>query len=1136
MRTRYPANEGHAAGVPCNKAPMSRSAPPPRLRLIGESACLPGDGRTLALERKDALALAYLAIEGPTPRAALASLLWPDVDLKRARANLRQRLFRLRQSVGFDLVDGNVVARIRPEVQTDLADTDPDPGELLSGIGENDAGDLADWLNTTREQRRAARREALARDASQLEDAGQLHAALHVAQKLIDADPTSEHGHRRLMRLHYLRGDRAAALSAFDRCCDVLERVLGVAPEPETEALRASVEMGTLDSSALLPLPLPVAVLRPPRLIGRDREWHALHNAWEIGGASLIAGDAGMGKSRLIGDFARARPDALALGARHGDARVPHALLSRLLRELIARLRVPPPHGVIDELSRLLPELGRTDAMGHDTERTRFVNAVEALLRQARAEGLSGLLIDDLQFSDAASIEMLHHLAAADIGLRWVVAYRPVELCPEAQTLHDELMAHDLARLHRLRPLVASQIAELVDSLALVGLDGTRLAPALERHTGGNPLYLLETIKLMLVPGAQATRNGSSNALALPRAVNVTQLIEQRIARLSVQAVKLARCAAVAGADFSSELAAHVLGLRTLDLADPWAELESAQVLRDGGFTHDLIFEAARDSVPAPIARQLHAEIAAFLEARQAEPARVAQHWIEAGLEVHALPSLLAAGDRAAAAWRSAEEGRLLQRAAQIASTHGIEEARIFAWLLRAHRAHERADLGSIAHREVLDALECAARSPLELAGAHLARAELLSKQGDGVGAEDRARRGLAALDGQSDRAANELRVDLSGALASSLNNQDRLAEAIDIVRACEPQLLALDDRPRQIEHYGNLGVLLDAANRHAQAEHAHRHAIALARAAADAPSELILRVNLAINLAETGRFAAAIEPLQEAYRIREAAPELRSVAPFLEASLGDVLRCVGRYTESIDWLTRALTVVSEFAPHFAAGVHNHLALTWLHLGQPARAYQQLQQVAGVTEAPPSHRAKTQLLLARCALMREDAATAAVALAAARVLTSGAARYATQAQAALLAARLADPEAAYRGATQVVLEAGQHEMQGVRMIALACAARSALACGQTAAAVGHAVEALALWPEHMPDDFYIGEVWLAAVETLRASGDPRADALLASACAWIRDVARDSVPDAFRDSFLNRNPSNRALLASASLR
>src|SRR5262249_53273319 len=143
---------------------------------------------------------------------------------------------------------------------------------------------------------------------------------------------------------------------------------------------------------------------------------------------------------------------------------------------------------------------------------------------------------------------------------------------------------------------------------------------------------------------------GGALAVALP---GVHALIERRIARLSMPAVQLARCAAIAAPDFSIELAAHVLALRTIDLADPRAELGAAQVMVDGAFAHDLIFEAARASVPPLVARQLHAEIAAFLAARGGEPARLAQHWTQAERWPDAGAAWRAAAERARAAGRT---------------------------------------------------------------------------------------------------------------------------------------------------------------------------------------------------------------------------------------------------------------------------------------------------------------------------------------------------------------------------------------------------------------------------------------------------------------------------------------------------
>ena len=1097
------------------------------LQLCGAPACVVGDAAAVPLEATDALLLAYLCIEGAASRAELAGLLWPDADAPRARGNLRQRLLRLRHSIGAVVV-GHARLSIAEHVSHDAARGD----ELLATVSLAQAAGLADWLAAQRSAQRSARREALAAEASQLEAERRIAEALVIAHRLVDDDPGSEHAHRRVMRLHYLRGDRSAALTAFDHCCDALERLLGVAPEAETEALRLRIEASPSPAAEGVRRPLPVSVLRPPRLIGRSAEWDALGAGWSAGAVTTICGEAGMGKTRLTSDFAQAQPGALMLDARPGDVRVPYALLARLLRGLLERSGGRTPTGVAGVLARLLPELGRAERIGAGAEPVRFINAVEALLQQSLAEGLAGLIVDDLQYADAASIEMLRHLLAAPLGLRWVLAWRPVELGAEAQALHDDLQARANARALVLRPLAATDIAALIDSLGIEEFDGAGLAEALARHTGGNPLYLLETLKLMLAPRAP-THALATSAAPLPKAVSVRRLIGQRIARLSTLAIKLARCAAIAGVDFSSELAAHVLGLRALDLADAWAELESAQVLSDAAFTHDLIAESARDSVPVPIARQLHAEIAAFLETRHAEPARVAQHWLDAGDAARALPSLLAAAERAASAWRVVEEARLLSRAAQITADAGADPAAVFALLQRAEHAHTRAGLGSAEHIAVLDALAAAARDPLEHASARLARSDMQAQQGDGAAAEVSARAGLCALGAGAGVAADGVRIDLAAALANALMTLERPADAIDVLRDAEPLLIALADQPRQMNHYGTLGVALDVAGRHAHAEQAHRHALALTRALHNRPDELNVLCNLAVSLAETGRFAAALEPLQDAYRLRESSPELHSVGLALEITLGDALRAGGDYRESLAWLARALTIVSVHAPGFVVGTQNHLALTWLHLGQHARAHQAIELALAGPDAPSTFRAKTHLLRARYALALAQPGAAAQALAAARALLSTSARYGAFAQAELLAARLSEPPEAYRIATQVVLQAGGRQMHGVRMAALGCAASSALACGHTAVAVAHAVEALALWPEHVPDDLYIGEVWLAAAQSLHAAHDPRLADVLGAATAWIARTARAQVPDEFRDSFLNRNPFNRELIAMA---
>ncbi|WP_036218288.1 AfsR/SARP family transcriptional regulator, partial [Calidithermus chliarophilus] len=197
------------------------------LRLLGQPS-LTGQGRTAGLERKPAALLAYLALEGPTRRTRLAGLLWPGLDEGPARNNLRQALFNLRRFEG--LLQGGDPLQLGPGVESDVAllqeraaaprpdDPPQAQGELLEGHDYDDCPEFGEWLLHERERLRELRREALGLLCERLEREGGLAEALSWAQRLLEADPISEASHRRVMRLHYLLGDRAAALRAYQRC------------------------------------------------------------------------------------------------------------------------------------------------------------------------------------------------------------------------------------------------------------------------------------------------------------------------------------------------------------------------------------------------------------------------------------------------------------------------------------------------------------------------------------------------------------------------------------------------------------------------------------------------------------------------------------------------------------------------------------------------------------------------------------------------------------------------------------------------------------------------------------------------------------------------------------------------------
>ncbi len=222
-----------------------------RLRLLGAPKLV--GALTVPLDRKLAGVLAYLALEGATPRALLADLLWTKAPSERARQSLRQALQRLHpltnvfassdplrfsESVTVDLMELRG-ALTRGEI--DLSESQP---TLLEGLEFDDCPEFADWLRMERERLQEWRRDALRQSAERLERAGSWLEALQVAGRWLQHDPVSEVAHRQVMRLHDALGDRAAALRAFEHCVDVLNRELNLVPLPETQQLAERIGRG----------------------------------------------------------------------------------------------------------------------------------------------------------------------------------------------------------------------------------------------------------------------------------------------------------------------------------------------------------------------------------------------------------------------------------------------------------------------------------------------------------------------------------------------------------------------------------------------------------------------------------------------------------------------------------------------------------------------------------------------------------------------------------------------------------------------------------------------------------------------------------------------------------------------------
>jgi DNA-binding SARP family transcriptional activator len=1084
------------------------------LRLCGgEPRCVLATGAALPLEAADALLLAYLCIEGSTSRARLAALLWPDADEARARGNLRQRLLRLRKSIGTEIVAGRSQLALAADVGHDVAGD----ADLLASIGVDAAGGLGEWLGAARSMRRHARGEALAAEASQLEAAQRIAEALVIAHQLVAAEPESEHAHRRVMRLHYLRGDRAAALAAFAECKATLAHELGAEPSSETVQLKAQIERST----ALVAhgAPTPLWLLRPPRLIGRGAAMAELAGAVAARMHALVVGDAGMGKSRLLEEFVQ-RHEALAVQARPGDAHSPFAVVARLLRSLLAAGAVPTPASRA-ELARVVPECGR--AAPGKFDRARFEAAVEDTLARAGA-GYVAVVIDDLHFADLASVELLARIVSVVEAPRLVLAARAKEgeaaLAIVVAALGDAPRLAEIA----LAPLAEDSIEELLVSLELPRVAPAPLAAAVARHTGGNPQFILETLKALIADGGIGS--GGDGPLPLPRSVAL--LIERRLRQLSAPAIRLARVAANAGSDFSPGLAAAVLACGPLDLADAWSELEAGAVLRDRAFAHDLVCEAVLAGVPKAIAREMHGALAQALQKDGADPARIAEHWLGAGAADQALPLLLQAAAAAKEAMCYHEAAQRFEKAAAV-QARAEDRAAEFATLLDLFDC--LIDLDRQAQVDVvlarLDQLADGAPRQARALEAR-ARALLVRLQLDAALAA-----GAAALELATAAKDVDTTFDARLVMTQILAKLDRLDEAEALLVAARA-FAEREASTQQRVYFFEAAAFLVTQNERFDEGRVLWQKLEASAAEMKSPRTVATALNYqTLCEGNVGAFeqAAATAERWRAYVIDNGL--FGEARQFLDLNLAYVYQNLGRYADALAAIERAeaLKVVH------LGGLHVRYASAYAVLGQFARVRRHLDAIAESTPMTPGLRLTAMILRLRMTVAAGVRAAPGqgvdAVLAQAERVAADSHKSSPRVRWLLARAEFLDPVDATQAARDAGALAQAKGLHGSRISAEVLLARALLRQGDAAAALPRVRIALGLAASYQPDVVYFAEIGQVAHQVLSANGENGAS-VLRDTVEWIQQTTAHHVPAEFRDSFMHRNPVNRDLLTAAS--
>jgi tetratricopeptide (TPR) repeat protein len=391
-----------------------------------------------------------------------------------------------------------------------------------------------------------------------------------------------------------------------------------------TESAAATTPPVTANSLPQLPAATtpPATPATPPRalptsLVERDKEMERLNLYWKQvvdghGKVVLLSGEAGNGKSSLADAFiqsvqtsgntfkvARAAcsaqsgrdepfwPFADVIGqlAKTGsNKKVAGDILDAVLDLAPSWASVIPVAGTVVGASIKTAQVVRTrtrvtDLPNPDKLLREYVGALQKVADKQPVL----VFIDDLHWSDAGSIRLLSHLSRniASMRVLVVIAYRPSDLAVEGHPLHElinELLRYDTDIEIVLPPLTQEGTQALVNRLYPANKYPAELANTLYASTGGSPLFIVESMRLMQ-SREQVMKDPQDGKWMLKRELNdedlprsVEAVIRKRMERMPKDLQEALALAAVQGKTFESAVLAHVLGqdeLAVMKLLEP---------------------------------------------------------------------------------------------------------------------------------------------------------------------------------------------------------------------------------------------------------------------------------------------------------------------------------------------------------------------------------------------------------------------------------------------------------------------------------------------------------------------------------------------------------------------------------------
>jgi DNA-binding CsgD family transcriptional regulator len=674
-------------------------------------------------------------------------------------------------------------------------------------------------------------------------------------------------------------------------------------------------------------------------LVGREAQVEALQEFLHGGPAGrppvmLVAGEAGVGKTALVDHVLAGAGQPVRRGWAAGRKSAVYEVLAQVLTPAGSSQSMPP-RGPVDgrapvlspdpgrladeralapsadvggsgrELALVLPGLGPPPA---EVSRSALAATVAAVLERMAGPGRLAVFLDDLQWADDATLDLIPALAGAlsDGPVALIGCYRSDELP------RDHRLRTARAELRRARQLAEIDLAPLpgpcVPAIlaALLGAEPEpELVSAVAGRADGIPFVVEELAAALRLGGHLDYREGTVGLAGTGDAVipeGIREAVLLRAAQLGPDAAPVLDAAAVAGNEFDVELVLAVAG--TPEWPEQLASCGLVSAVSDGraAFRHALTRDAAYAAVPWSRRRALHQAIAARLSAGHAPPALIAEHLLAARDLAGARTALVAAAaaDYAVHAYRDA--ARALRTALDLWPPGGEDAERLAVvdQLARcAEMCAEHAEAVTLL-RELADgyrddiqdraAQERMAGAQRRLALAH----ELLGQWDAALAAREAAAVAFAAAGQPAEAAVERL------AAAAHLRSAASFPAALDTLAAARPDAEASGRADLLLRIDGLRGNVLSRMGRTREGLATVRSSLdaALAQALAGPAAELYQR--LADSLEHAGEYGAATATYTAGYEFCQEHGE-QTAGQLCRACVTGVLFVAGHWDRALE-------------------------------------------------------------------------------------------------------------------------------------------------------------------------------------------------------------------------------------------